>query len=119
MLEKINFNYKVSENQNDLFTNQHCRYDCKIKYNGKQFSFPYQCNYRTNVTAKDAIYCVLMDAAGYEDFPDIDDFSSEFGYTSIKGAIKAFKACRNTYNALNRIFTSEELAQLYTELEDY
>ena len=119
MLEKIKFTYDVAKNQDNLFTPNHTKFDCMIKYNGKQFSFPYQCNYHMNVNAKDAIYCLFMDAMGYEQNPDIDDFSSEFGYTSIKDAIRVYKACRRTYNALHRMFTDEELEQLYTEFEDY
>lgn len=119
MLEKIYFTFKVADNQNNLFTSQHCRYACKIRHNGKQFSFPYQCNYHMNVNAKDAIYCLFMDAMSYEQNPDIDDFSSEFGYTSIKDAIRIYKACRRAYNALHRMFTDAELEQLYTEFEDY
>ena len=47
----------------------------------------------------------------------IKDFCNEFGYTDSTG-IKAYKACKKTYNAIHRLFTDEEIEKLIQERQD-
>ena len=57
MLEKIKFSYKVADSQDDLFTPNHTRFKCKIKYMGLQYTFDYQCNttYILNLALKPCV----------------------------------------------------------------
>ena len=122
MLEKINFSCTESDNQNELFTVYHTRFDCMIKYNGKQFSFPYQCNTsHTMPNLKDCMECLLLDASSFENTTDILDFADEFGYDSyldIAKIRKIYKACEKTYNRLHKMFTVEELVELEEEIAE-
>ena len=123
MLDKIYFTYEESENQNELFTPYHTKFDCMIKYNGRQFSFPYQCNTaHSKPNIKDCIDCLLLDASGYENAIDIFDFANEFGYdmydedkTKIR---KVYKACERTSKRLHAIFTDAELDELEKEIAE-
>ena len=123
MLEKINFSYTESENQNNLFTPHHTNFDCMIKYNGKQFKFPYQCNTAYSMpNAKDCIYAILMDAMSFNDASDILDFANEFGYDlyeDAKKVTKVYKACERAYNSLHRLFTDAELSELEEETDEF
>lgn len=111
MLENIKFSYSVADEQKDLFTNQHILYKCKIQYNGKSYSFPYQCNRSRTPELKDVLDCLFLDAscANYT----LDEFAEEFGYTKPSIAIKTHKACVRTQNALIRLFGDS-----YSELQD-
>lgn len=106
MLENIKFSYVVAEKQNNLFTNQHVVYKCKIQYNGKSYTFTYQCNPRyTKPELRDVLDCLFSDASAGQ--YELDDFFSEFGYTKPSEAIKAHKACIRTMKALERLFGDE------------
>ena len=119
MLEKINFSCTESENQNELFTVYHTRFDCMIKYNGKQFSFPYQCNTTHSMpNLKVCMECLLLDANAFENTTDILDFAEEFGYDSyldIAKIRKIYKACEKTYNRLHKMFIDAEIEELEKE----
>lgn len=121
MLEKIKFSCTESDNQNELFTVYHTRFDCMIKYNGKQFSFPYQCNTtHSTPNLKACMECLLLDASGFENATDILDFADEFGYDSyldIAKIRKIYKACERTYNRLHKMFTDAELETIQREIE--
>ena len=120
MLEKIKFNYEVAEKQNELFTPAHRKYVCIIKYNGKQYTFNYQCNpNHTTPNVKDCIECLLSDAFAYDNAKDIFDFADEFGYVVNKETERIFKACKKTSNAIHRLFTDEELEELESETNEY
>ena len=116
MLNKIKFSYREADKQVGLFTPCHTLFKCKIKVDGLQYTFPYQCN-----TAHDepnlvnCLDCLLMDAACYEDSRDVIDFCSEFGYTDAQGT-KAYKACKKTYKAIHRLFSDDEIQMLYDEI---
>lgn len=105
MLENIKFSYVVADEQKDLFTNQHVLYKCKIQYNGKSYSFPYQCNRSRTPELKDVLDCLFLDAScgNYT----LDEFAEEFGYTKPSIAIKTHKACIRTMKALERLFGDE------------
>lgn len=118
MLNKIKFSYKVADSQDNLFTPNHTKFKCKIKVNGVQWTFDYQCN--TNYmypTLRDCLECVMGDAQAYECAHDVIDFCNEFGYEDKQG-LKAYKGCKKAYKALHRLFTEEELDCLWSELED-
>lgn len=74
--------------------------------------------------------CILSDASiiGYAD--NFKDFCLELGYEEYtenrygnivinKEALNSFNACVRTNEALNKLFTSEQLDELYTVFEDY
>ena len=94
----------------------------------------------------DALNSILLDANAYEQSRDEKEFLNEFGYDefdlynyyqngytfadmygfaadkdvdTLKAGLKAYKECERTYNALNRIFTSEELDELHEEFAEY
>lgn len=111
MLENIKFSYSVADEQKDLFSSQHVLYKCKIQYNGKSYSFPYQCNRSRTPELKDVLDCLFLDAS-YGDYT-LDEFAEELDYTKPSVAIKAHKACVRTQNALIRLFGDN-----YSELQD-
>ena len=76
------------------------------------------------------IYCILSDADCYNYSRDFRDFCNEFGYEEYKEdrygnykenteAKKAFNACKKSYEAINRLFTGEQLEQLREVFQDY
>lgn len=124
ILNKIKFTAKTAEEQKDLFTPSHTLYKCKIKYNGKQYSFDYQCNTQyKEPNKKDCLYCLLSDASCFNCFTSVDDFLTEFGYTeslqNIRKGEKAYNACKRTAKALDRLFTENEIELLNTYFENY
>lgn len=118
MLNKIKFTYKVADKQEGLFTSCHTLFKCKIKIDGLQYTFPYQCNIKYEPNLKDCLDCLLLDASCYEQARDEFDFCSEMGYDNLYAGVKAYKACKKTYKALHRLFTDEELNTLYEEVSD-
>ena len=123
MLEKIKFNYEVAEKQNELFTPAHRKYVCIIKYNGRQYTFDYQCNpIYSKPNLNDCMDSLLLDGFSYSDSKDIIDFANEFGYDIYenKAEVKRiYNACKKTWEALNRLFTDEELEELENEINEY
>lgn len=116
MLNKIKLSYREADKQEGLFTPSHTLFKCKIKIDGLQYTFPYQCNTaHTEPNLVDCLDCLFMDATCYEMAKDVIDFCNEFGYDDIKG-LKAYKSCKRTYKALNRLFTYEERIQLGKEI---
>ena len=117
MLNKIKFTYKVADEQQGLFTLSHTLFKCKIKVDGCQFTFPYQCN--TGVSQPnllDCLYSIISDMDCYDTSRNLADFCDELGFTNFADAEKAYKACKKTSKALHRLFTDEELAQIGEEL---
>lgn len=120
MLEKIKLTYEVSENQNNLFTQYHTRYNCKIKYNGKQYTFEYQCNPSADriPNLNDCIDSLLLDMFSFEEALGIMDFMVNFGYSDYDYAMSIYKACEKTAKAMHRVFTDEEIQMIYDELNE-
>lgn len=116
MLNKIKFSYKVADKQVELFTPNHTLFKCKIKVDGCQFTFYYQCN-TAYITPNllDCMYAIISDMDCFDTSRDVVDFCNEFGYDDAKG-IKAYKSCKKTSKALHRLFTDEELAEIGDEL---
>lgn len=119
MLNKIKFSYKVADSQDRLFTPKHTMFKCKIKYSGLQYTFDYQCNTDYMYpTLKDCMSCILNDMMAYDDARDVIDFCNEFGYNnSTSAGLKAYKACKKTSKVLHRLFTEDELTELFEETE--
>ena len=123
MLNKIAFIYTESENQNDLFTPYHTRFDCAIQYgtNCKPFEFPYQCNAdHTTPNIKDCMDCLLLDANTYEEFNCARDMADGLGYDyyeDYKKVDEIWDACERTFEALHEMFTQDELVKLAEEIE--
>lgn len=118
MIKKIKFSYREADNQNDAFTPYHTVFKCKIKVDGLQYSFKYQCNTAySEPNLDDCLYAITSDAMCYENSRDVVDFCNEFGYEDIKG-IKAYKACKKTYKALHRLFTDDELDEIMEYLTE-
>ena len=113
MLNKIKFSYKVADEQTNLFSAGHTKFKCKIKVDGLQYSFDYQCNTSfAEPNIVDCLRCVLMDAFAYDDMKDYDEYYNEYG-----GDYKSYKACKKTSKALHRLFSDAEIEQLDMELE--
>ena len=95
------------------------KFDCMIKYNRKQFSFPYQCNTSYMMpNVRDCMESLLLDASSFEDSADILDFCNEFGYDPYEDKNKVrkiYKACERAYKRLHTLFTDAEIIQLYEE----
>lgn len=121
MLESIKFSYEVSDDQSEAreWSSYHVKYDCIIKYNGKQYSFPYFCGQSAKVELKEVLGCLLLDTFSVE-CTDLTDFMAEFDYTDRKKARKAYNACLRTNKAMYRLFsTKEELDKLVDEIDEY
>ena len=117
MLNKIKFSYKEADKQDNLFTPYHTNFKCKIKIDGCQFTFLFQCNTAyTTPNLLDCINAIMRDMDAYDICRNLSDFCSEFGYDDIVQAEKAYKACKKTSKALHRLFTEEELAEIGEEL---
>ena len=124
ILHQIAFVYEESANQNNTFTPYHTRYDCVIKYgtNGKPYEFTYQCNpnhMTPNIT--DVMDSLLLDASSYEGCDDIYDFCNEFGYDIYEDEDKyydIYNACKRTSEALHEMFTSDEIEEIFKEIEE-
>ena len=61
IIDKIEFNYNESENQENLFTSNHIKYDVSITYKQRTFTTTYQT--AQDVKKDDVIYCICSDMA--------------------------------------------------------
>lgn len=128
ILYDINMSWVVSKSKTDLLTPQHTKFDCLISYKDNEYAFTYQCN--INYTKPDKLSllsCLFSDSRCYEYCKETDDdtdnmqnFAREFGYDTdnLKGLFKAYKDCKDTYNALKKMFTDEERQLIYEYLEE-
>lgn len=113
MLSKIKFSYRVADEQVGLFTPCHTLFKCKIKVDGLQYTFNYQCNTaHSEPNLMDCLSSLLLDASCYENYT-LEEFIKEF-----EGNSKTYKACKKTYKALDRLFSSEEMQEIINELEE-
>lgn len=124
MIEKINFDFRKAEEQTDLFTPYHVRYDCFIGYNNKEISISYQCNPKYITVKKEAVLgCVLSDMQAMEEGNDWADFLYEFGYNEnaelMRKGIKVYDSILLENFRMHNLFTDEEIFELEEELEDY
>ena len=118
MLNKIKFSYREADKQEGLFTPCNTLFKCKIKVDGCQFTFPYQCNTAyTTPNLLDCICSIISDMDCYDISRNLADFYEALGFTDFEEAEKAYKACKKTSKALHRLFTNEEIEILDNELE--
>lgn len=119
ILNNIKFSYSPSENQNDLFTAYHTKYNCKIIYDDIIYKFEYQCNPKyTTPNLKDCLYSLFRDADIYKSSIDFEDFAVNLGYNlncteEYKKAKKAYNECGKTYRELHSIFSADEYEMLF------
>lgn len=120
MLNKIKFSYKEADEQVELFTPCHTLFKCKIKVDGVQYTFNYQCNIAHEEPNLEAcMSALLLDSSCYENCEGVLDFCNEFGYNEDVKGLKAYKACKKTYKALHRLFSQDELEELYAEIDKW
>lgn len=126
IINNLKFTAAEADEQTDLFTPEHTLFKCKItnKNNKKQFSFNYQCNTKNQQpNIEDCLYCLLLDVNCYESAINIDDFIQEFGYNDnlqrIRQGEKAYKACKRTAKAIERLFNNDEIETLNKHFENY
>lgn len=115
------FECKESDNQTDLFSMSHTRFDITFIYNKKTIVFEYQCNASfVKPNKKDCLWCLCLDCSSYElSNGNIDEFQREFGYEKVSECIKAFNGCKQNYNKLHSLFTNDEIKVLEEYYEDY
>jgi len=115
MLNKIKLSYKVADKQENLFTPSHTLFKCKIKVDGLQFTFPYQCNTEHDEpNLIDCLRAIICDMDCFDGCRDMSDFNWEFGCTDDK----AYKACKRTSKALHRLFTDAEISEITKEIDE-
>lgn len=113
------FSSKKSENQNNLFTKEHTRFDVAIIANGVAFNTQYQCNTKHNEpTFEDVMEALVSDASYFDCVDDIDEFSKECGFDSISSTINAYKLCGETSAFIHKVFSDEELEELNELIEN-
>lgn len=100
---------------------EHYAYTITIEAGDKMFKTTYHDSIRnynigkgaTEEMIDTALDCILMDYDSYDYNPDLNDFMDEYGYDpeDDKGE-KVYKACKATFDALNAMFTRQELEDL-------
>ena len=125
MLEKIAFIYTESEEQDNLFTPYHTKFNCAIKYGTHctPFEFPYQCNTdHVMPNIKDIMECLMLDASTYDECACAKDMADELGYNYYEDTERVeyiWDECEKTSKALHAMFTDEELQKLSDEVNDF
>ena len=121
IIDSLRFTATEADEQKDLFTPSHVLYKCRIvnPANNRRYTFDYQCNPSAThePTKEDCLYCILSDASCVESCTDEADFLTEFGYIDggadqVRKGLKAYKACKRTAAAIDRIFTEDEKTAL-------
>lgn len=115
------FEYKESDNQTDLFSLKHTRFDVTLTYNKKTILFEFQCNtIVAQPSKKDCLWCLSLDSSSYElSNGDIDEFQNEFGYEKASECIKTFNGCKQNYQKFHILFTNDETKILNEYFENY
>lgn len=126
IIDSLKFSFEEADEQKNLFTPAHVLYKCRITTPARRrYTFDYQCNPSAThePTIKDCLYCLLSDASSVDYCTDEVDFLNEFGYIddaeSIRRGLQAFKACKRTAAAIDRIFTEDEKTALNEYYENY
>ena len=122
ILDKIDFGYDVSTNQDKCWTRYHRCYECDISRLGVYWTgIEYQCNIESVPTKEYVLESLLCDMDAYESSVDLADFLFEFGYCgnieNLRKGIKAYDACKRTTNMMHAMFSNEELEELREILE--
>lgn len=118
IINKIKFSYKEADVQANLFTPSHTLFKCKIKVDGLQYSFDFQCNTDHEMpNLLTCLNCLLLDMDCYEVTDGLLDFCTEFGYDEDKKGLKAYKSCKKRSKSLHRLFSDDEINEIREELE--
>lgn len=127
ILYYVNISCVESKSKKDLLTPNHTKFDCIISYKDKEYNFNYQCNLNySKPTKENLIACLFSDAGCYEsckinddDIENMQEFSNMFGYeNNLKELFKVYNGCKETYNALRKMFTEEEKELLLEYFEE-
>ena len=121
IFDKIIFSALDEEIVHDSYGNRQ-KYEVELNYNGETYTTHYTDSamaYRNGegIDFKQVMECLLLDKSAYDNCRDIDDFQAEFGYEKVSECLKVYNGCKETSEALDRIFTEEELEQLQEEFE--
>lgn len=122
IFDKIIFSTLDNDIVNDGYGNRQ-KYEVELNYKGNSYITYYTGSvmaYRNgeDIDFKRVMECLLLDKSAYDSCTDIDDFRSEFGYEKVSECLKAYNGCKETSEALDRMFTEEELEQLEEEIQD-
>lgn len=123
IFDSINFEILDEDIVNNGYGN--CiKYNMELSFNGESYEFTYTDSvmaYRNceEPDFKNVMKCLLLDKSAYDSCEDIDDFQGQFGYEKVSECLKAYNGCKETSEALDRVFTEEELEKLDEELEEY
>ena len=122
IFDKIIFSALDEEVVNNGYGNCQ-KYEVELNYNGRTYTTHYTDSVMAYKNGEDLNYrnvmeCLLLDKSAYDSCKDIDDFQAEFGYDKVSECLKAYNGCKETSEALERIFTEEELEQLQEEFSD-
>lgn len=120
MIDKIGFSKYVINRDTKGYVDTNT-YSVTIRYNGKQYTTTYTCSCHEVVKKINVLDCLLMDADSYDMYDCIEDFASEMGWdwdcpADRKKVTEVWNSCRKTSKALHRMFTTEELEDLYNEI---
>lgn len=102
----------------------HFAYTIVIEFEGETFKDTYNdshvnwCNAKgaTKEMIDNAVDCIIEDASAYDYHQSLEDFLDAYGYDpEDKEGIDAYFGCKETYDGLKKMFTTEDLSEL-TEL---
>ena len=116
------FSVKKSENQNNLFTKEHTKFDVAIIADGVAFNTKYQCNQKYNKpTFENVMESLVADALFFDYVVDIDEFVKEGGLLndSVSATIESYKICGETSKFIHNVFSNEELEELNELIENH
>ena len=121
MLNKIAFIYTESENQNDLFTPYHTRFDCAIKYgtHSEPFKFNFQCNTAHDFpTIASVMYSLIVDGESYQFSYGFEDFMACNGYYDYEKSKEIYDECKRICEGLHKMFTDDEIQAIMDEIDN-
>lgn len=121
IFDKIIFSTLDNDIVNDGYGNRQ-KYEVELNYKGNSYITYYTDSvmaYRNgeDIDFERVMECLLLDKSAYDSCTDIDDFQAQFGYEKVSECLKAYNGCKETSEALDRMFTEEELEQLREEFE--
>ena len=119
---KITMTYKVvGHNPNiikDQWSNNSTHLKCLLKTPKKQMTIYFsQGPLCDEVTAEDVLDCLAMDSYTVENHLSLDEFMSEYGYTSCKDAKQVRDAIYKNYNKVLKFLGRQQFDILINEVE--
>lgn len=110
------------------FSPEHMAYSCTLTYGQSSIPVTFQQHQSQPApTTMDIIESIVQDAQSYNDYDSIDDFASEFGYTTadtpVSKILNIFNSCKEYYEWLCRNdgypIYQHQLPQLSHMLDEY